>query len=88
MGAGNFSFRRFCDCTKENVSTHSTQMVEGMLGLLSHCPQEVAHLRKELLIAAGHILAIDLRNSGWHSNELVLILLISCLSNVSAPDSA
>ncbi|KAI0213607.1 Transformation/transcription domain-associated protein [Lamellibrachia satsuma] len=47
---------------QENVSTHSTQMVEGMLGLLSHCPQEVAHLRKELLIAARHILATDLRN--------------------------
>ena len=52
-----------------------------------HSPQEVAQLHK-VLIAAGHILAIDLRNSGWHSNELVLILLISCLSNVSAPDCA
>ncbi|KAL1426892.1 hypothetical protein MTO96_000428 [Rhipicephalus appendiculatus] len=33
-----------------------------MLGLLMLCPQEVAHLRKELLIAARHILATDLRN--------------------------
>ncbi|KAK2172769.1 hypothetical protein NP493_930g01023 [Ridgeia piscesae] len=50
------------DQNPENVSSHSTQMVEGMLGLLSHCPQEVAHLRKELLIAARHILATELRN--------------------------
>ena len=32
-----------------------------MLGLLTYCPHEVAHLRKELLIAARHILATDLR---------------------------
>ena len=36
-------------------------MVEGMLSLLTICPHEVAHLRKELLIAARHILATDLR---------------------------
>ena len=47
---------------QEIVNTHSAQMVKGMLGLLSLCPQEVAHLRKELLIAARHILATDLRN--------------------------
>ena len=40
-------------------------MVKGMLGLLQLCPQEVAHLRKELLIAARHILATDLRNSAY-----------------------
>ena len=40
-------------------------MVKGMLGLLQLCPQEVAHLRKELLIAARHILATDLRNSEY-----------------------
>ena len=33
-----------------------------MAALLRNCPQEVAHLRKELLIAARHILATDLRN--------------------------
>ncbi|XP_046480160.1 transformation/transcription domain-associated protein [Neodiprion pinetum] len=44
------------------VSQHSAMMVKGMLGLLTLCPMEVAHLRKELLIAARHILATDLRN--------------------------
>ncbi|XP_076072619.1 transformation/transcription domain-associated protein-like isoform X5 [Mytilus galloprovincialis] len=47
---------------QEQVQTHSAQMVKGLLGLLTFCPQEVAHLRKELLIAARHILATDLRN--------------------------
>ncbi|XP_013399832.1 transformation/transcription domain-associated protein-like [Lingula anatina] len=47
---------------QEIVSSHSQQLVKGMLGLLTLCPQEVAHLRKELLIAARHILATDLRN--------------------------
>ena len=46
---------------QEVVNTHSAQMVKGMLGLLTLCPQEVAHLRKELLIAARHILSTDLR---------------------------
>jgi transformation/transcription domain-associated protein len=36
-------------------------MVKGMLSLLTVCPHEVAHLRKELLIAARHILATELR---------------------------
>ncbi|VEN46895.1 unnamed protein product, partial [Callosobruchus maculatus] len=45
------------------VQTHSAKMVQGMLGLLTLCPQEVAHLRRELLIAARHILATDLRNN-------------------------
>ena len=43
------------------VSTHSSLMVKGMLSLLTVCPHEVAHLRKELLIAARHILATELR---------------------------
>ncbi|XP_008557972.1 transformation/transcription domain-associated protein [Microplitis demolitor] len=43
------------------VSSHSTMMVKGMLGLLTLCPIEVTHLRRELLIAARHILATDLR---------------------------
>ncbi|KAK7109588.1 transformation/transcription domain-associated protein-like isoform X2 [Littorina saxatilis] len=44
------------------VNSHSQQMVQGLLGLLRLCPQEVAHLRKELLIAARHILSTELRN--------------------------
>jgi len=43
------------------VAQYSTNMVAGMLALFRYCPQEVAHLRKELLIAARHILATDLR---------------------------
>ena len=48
---------------QDMVNSYSQNMVGGMLGLLRYCPQEVAHLRKELLIAARHILATDLRNS-------------------------
>lgn len=48
---------------QEAVNSHSAQLVKGMLSLLTLCPVEVAHLRKELLIAARHILATDLRNS-------------------------
>ncbi|XP_027217728.2 transformation/transcription domain-associated protein isoform X2 [Penaeus vannamei] len=44
------------------VAQHSTKLVTGMLTLLSLCPNEVAHLRKELLIATKHILALELRN--------------------------
>ncbi|CAH1110190.1 unnamed protein product [Psylliodes chrysocephalus] len=47
---------------QEVVQNHSTMMVQGMLGLLTLCPMEVAHLRRELLIAARHILATELRN--------------------------
>ncbi|XP_050299225.1 transcription-associated protein 1 isoform X2 [Anthonomus grandis grandis] len=43
------------------VKKHSDMMVQGMLGLLTLCPMEVAHLRRELLIAARHILATELR---------------------------
>ncbi|XP_055697058.1 transcription-associated protein 1 isoform X2 [Phlebotomus papatasi] len=46
----------------EVIVTHSASMVKGMLSLLQLCPKEVAHLRKELLIAARHILATELRN--------------------------
>ncbi|XP_041478426.1 transformation/transcription domain-associated protein-like isoform X1 [Lytechinus variegatus] len=44
------------------VNSYAPQMVKGMLGLFGNCPSEVAHLRKELLIAARHILGTDLRN--------------------------
>lgn len=46
----------------EIILTHAPSLVKGMLSLLQLCPKEVAHLRKELLIAARHILATDLRN--------------------------
>ena len=46
---------------QEAVAQQATLMVKGILGLLSLCPMEVAHLRKELLIASRHILATDLR---------------------------
>ena len=51
----------FCRIYKEQVRNNSSLMVKGMLSLLTICPHEVAHLRKELLIAARHILATDLR---------------------------
>ncbi|KAK1124236.1 hypothetical protein K0M31_006611 [Melipona bicolor] len=44
------------------VSQHSSILVKGILGLFTLCPMEVAHLRKELVIASRHILATDLRN--------------------------
>ncbi|XP_067224928.1 transformation/transcription domain-associated protein isoform X1 [Chanodichthys erythropterus] len=47
---------------QELVGKYSQQMVKGMLQLLSNCPPETAHLRKELLIAAKHILTTDLRS--------------------------
>ncbi|XP_019851030.1 PREDICTED: transformation/transcription domain-associated protein [Amphimedon queenslandica] len=43
------------------VNQFAPNMVQGMLALLKNCPQEVAHLRRELLIAARHVLATDLR---------------------------
>lgn len=44
------------------ISQNSTMLVKGILGLFTLCPMEVAHLRKELVIASRHILATDLRN--------------------------
>jgi len=64
---------------QENINVHSAQMVKGMLGLLTMCPQEVAHLRKELLIAARHILATDLRNSMTADCSAITILLLLLL---------
>ena len=52
-----------CVCVSQDlVGKYSQQMVKGMLQLLSNCPSETAHLRKELLIAAKHILTTDLRS--------------------------
>ncbi|XP_050062544.1 transformation/transcription domain-associated protein-like [Aphis gossypii] len=45
----------------EIVTVHSTQLVEGMIGMLESSPMEVTHLRKEFLIASRHILNTDLR---------------------------
>ncbi|KAK2564815.1 Transformation/transcription domain-associated protein [Acropora cervicornis] len=66
---------------QDMVNTYSQNMVGGMLGLLRYCPQEVAHLRKELLIAARHILATDLRNS-WTTNESLRPLAYSTLADL------
>lgn len=46
---------------QETVAQHSALMVQGVLGLLTLCPPEVAHQRKELLVAARHILSTELR---------------------------
>ncbi|ALC42664.1 Nipped-A [Drosophila busckii] len=43
------------------VVANSISVTNGMLNLMEHCPKEAAHLRKELLIAARHIFATDLR---------------------------
>lgn len=48
---------------QEEVGRHSGSMAEGMLGMLQLCPMEVTHLRKDLFIAARHILATELRIS-------------------------
>ena len=45
------------------AANHAPLLVKGLVGLLELCPQEVAHLRKELLIAAKHIFQTNLRLS-------------------------
>lgn len=68
---------------QEAVNSHSAQLVKGMLSLLTLCPCEVAHLRKELLIAARHILATDLRNSKnfviWLLSAVTLTVLFDLI---------
>lgn len=54
------------------VTVHSTQLVEGMIGMLESCPMEVTHLRKELLIASRHILNTELRISKYSNNVCIL----------------
>ncbi|CAH0749160.1 unnamed protein product [Diatraea saccharalis] len=46
---------------QDTIANHANLMVKGIIGLLTLCPPEVAHLRKELVIATRHILATDLR---------------------------
>ena len=57
---------------QDKVAPHSAKLVTGMLTLLSLCPNEVAHLRKELLIATKHILALELRNRKFLFVVLIL----------------
>ncbi|KAH8404548.1 hypothetical protein KR009_006495 [Drosophila setifemur] len=46
---------------QEVVIASSLSVTNGLLNLMENCPKEAAHLRKELLIAARHIFATDLR---------------------------
>lgn len=61
LGFDMFNFYIY-PSNQDLVGKYSQQMVKGMLQLLSNCPSETAHLRKELLIAAKHILTTDLRS--------------------------
>uniref|UniRef100_A0A8D8TZY5 Transformation/transcription domain-associated protein n=1 Tax=Cacopsylla melanoneura TaxID=428564 RepID=A0A8D8TZY5_9HEMI len=45
------------------LNKHSQLLVDGVLNLLVLCPSEVTHLRKELLIAARHILQTEFRTN-------------------------
>lgn len=47
---------------QQNVNENAGTLAPGIITLMKNCPQEVAHLRKELLIATRHILATDLRS--------------------------
>lgn len=67
------------------VATHSQLMVKGMLGLLALCPNEVAHLRRELLIAARHILATDLRSSKYFVSVLSVYNIRTMSHSVLTP---
>jgi transformation/transcription domain-associated protein len=54
------------------IANHAASMVKGIMNMLQTCPKEVAHLRKELLVATRHILATDLRNSNYFFIYLLL----------------
>ncbi len=43
------------------VNQYAPNVVQGMLSLLKNCPHEVAHLRRDLLVAARYILGTELR---------------------------
>lgn len=76
---------------QETIAGHANLMVKGIIGLLTLCPPEVAHLRKELVIATRHILATDLRLSkylhGKHAynfttkTKLITKMKNTCLAN-------
>ncbi|XP_070855286.1 transcription-associated protein 1 isoform X7 [Drosophila suzukii] len=57
---------------QEVVVASSVSVITGMLNLMRNCPKEAAHLRKELLIAARHIFATDLRQKFIPSIEKLL----------------
>ncbi|XP_037728553.1 transcription-associated protein 1 isoform X5 [Drosophila subpulchrella] len=57
---------------QEVVVASSLSVISGMLNLMKNCPKEAAHLRKELLIAARHIFATDLRQKFIPSIEKLL----------------
>ncbi|KOB75140.1 Transformation/transcription domain-associated protein [Operophtera brumata] len=68
---------------QETIANHANLMVKGIIGLLTLCPPEVAHLRKELVIATRHILATDLRLSGgWTVHESLRPLAYSTLADL------
>lgn len=56
--------------------THSAAVTSGILSLMHLCPKEAAHLRKELLIAARHIFATDLRQSKCEQDILNAFVVI------------
>uniref|UniRef100_A0A673W8H4 Uncharacterized protein n=1 Tax=Salmo trutta TaxID=8032 RepID=A0A673W8H4_SALTR len=72
------------------VGKYSQQMVKGMLQLLTGCPSETAHLHKELLIAAKHILTKDLRNpwptARWQTTSVSVSWLFSEQENDNGLD--
>uniref|UniRef100_A0A914VHX2 Transformation/transcription domain-associated protein n=1 Tax=Plectus sambesii TaxID=2011161 RepID=A0A914VHX2_9BILA len=45
----------------EMVQVHSGSLVQGIMQLLEHCPPEVTHQRRELLMATRHLLGSELR---------------------------
>lgn len=57
---------------------HSQAITSGILSLMHLCPKEAANLRKELLIAARHIFATELRqsNENRHHHDLNIIIII------------
>lgn len=66
-----YTIKTFSGELMEIIGQYSRTMVEGMFSLLRLCPKEVAHLRKELLVATRHILATDLRVHFIPSIELL-----------------
>ena len=51
------------------VVQHSNLLVHGLINLLKQCPMEVASLRRELFIAARHIMATELRYSMFYVSK-------------------
>jgi transformation/transcription domain-associated protein len=66
-----YTIKTFPGGLMEIIEQHANILVCGMILLLRICPKEVAHLRKELLVATRHILATNLRNHFIPSTELL-----------------